>query len=275
MTTVLSSRARREEIVRLASAAGLTEVGDLADRFGVSASTIRRDLAQLEEAGQLTRTYGGAVAPQGVAEPSLRQRIGEAFEEKHAIARWAVGQVAADEAVVLDAGSTVAALAHELRHHAGLSVTTTSLTVMDELKNADEVVLHCLGGTLRMVSQALVGPITEAALERMTFDRAFLGADSVDCERGICEADLAQARLKELMADRARHVYVLAHAVKLGRRPFHAWARLRPGWTLVTTGSGAAVEPFLRRGVRVVAVDSEGHGTELTPTTPDPAPPTP
>ena len=62
----------------------------------------------------------------------------------------------------------------------------------------------------------------------MTFDRAFLGADGVTADRGICEADLQQTRLKELMVRRADNVYVLAHAAKLGRAPFHAWAQL-PG----------------------------------------------
>lgn len=258
-----SARHRREEIVRLAASAGLAEVADLADRFAVSASTIRRDLAQLETAGRLARTYGGAMAGPQVhaAEPSLRQRIGEAFEEKHALARWCADQVQMGENVMLDAGSTVAALAHELRGRPGLVVTTTSLGVLDELRSAEDVEIRCLGGTLRPVSQAFVGPVTEAALDRMTFDRVFLGADSVDAERGICEADLQQARLKELMAERARQVYVLAHAVKLGRRPFHAWARLRQGWTLVTSspapGRSGALDAFRNNGVDVVVVDPE------------------
>ncbi|GAB6903425.1 DeoR/GlpR family DNA-binding transcription regulator [Kineosporia succinea] len=251
---VLSSRRRREEIVRLAETRGLTEVSGMADRFQVSASTIRRDLAQLEASGRLARTYGGAMAAQSHAEPSLQQRIGEAFADKLAIATWAAEQIQPGESVALDAGSTVAALAHRLRERTGVTVTTASLTVIGELTGAQGVTLHCLGGTLRPLSQAMVGPITEIALTRMSFDRVFLGADSVDAERGICEADLHQTQLKELMAQRSEHVYVLAHAAKLGRRPFHAWTRLSPGWTLVTTGRGDLVEPFLERGVRVISV---------------------
>ncbi|MDP9998280.1 hypothetical protein [Pseudarthrobacter sulfonivorans] len=36
----------------------------------------------------------------------------------------------------------------------------------------------------------------------MSFDHVFLGADAVTAEDGICEADHAQTRLKELMAAR-------------------------------------------------------------------------
>ncbi len=254
----MPSDTRRAAIVDLARADGGADVDALATRFGVSASTIRRDLAQLEERRQLARTYGGAMAHHARTESSLRDRIGEAFEEKQAIARWAASQVEPGESILLDAGSTVAALAHELRNRSDLSVTTTSLTALNELASAEQLTVHCLGGTLRAVSQGLIGPIAEIALERLSFDRVFLGADSVDAERGICEANLQQTRLKELMARRAERVYVLAHGAKLGRRPFHAWAQLPSSWTLVTTAGEADVAPFVRLGITVVNLARAG-----------------
>jgi DeoR/GlpR family transcriptional regulator of sugar metabolism len=65
-------------------------------------------------------------------------------------------------------------------------------------------------------------------------DRAFLGADAVNAESGICEAEQEQTRLEELMRQRAHTMYVLAHAENLGSRPFHAWAPIPAGATLVT-----------------------------------------
>ncbi|MET8868340.1 DeoR/GlpR family DNA-binding transcription regulator [Nonomuraea sp. NPDC004580] len=244
---------RREEIVRLATETGLASVGELAARFGVTQSTIRRDLAHLKAAGLLARTYGGAMAVVTHPEASLRQRIGEAFEAKRAIASWAAAQVRPGETILLDSGSTTGALAHELRDAADLTVATTGLTALQELVGTG-VHVECLGGTLRHVSQGFVGPLAEAALSRMTFDRAFLGADGVTAEDGICEAGLQQTRLKELMMARSGHVYVLVHAAKLGRRPFHAWARMPDHWTLVTDTSATddLLEPFTARGVETV-----------------------
>ena len=72
MPPVLGSRRRRAEIVRLAEAGGLATVAEMAEHFAVTASTIRRDLAQLESAGRLTRTYGGAVVPPHHGESSLQ-----------------------------------------------------------------------------------------------------------------------------------------------------------------------------------------------------------
>ncbi|MET8977979.1 DeoR/GlpR family DNA-binding transcription regulator [Streptomyces sp. NPDC004539] len=251
------SQTRRDRILHLATTTGLASVEELSQHFGVTASTIRRDLARLTADGRLARTYGGAMALTAHPEASLRQRTGEAFEAKRAIARRAAAEIGAGETVLLDAGSTVGALAHELRSAKELTVATTGLTALQELSDVASVHVECLGGTLRPLSQGFVGPLTEAALERMTFDRVFLGTDGISPEHGICEADLRQTRLKELMARRAERVYVLAHAGKLGRRPFHAWASLPAGWTLITDtdADAAIVDELRRREVDVVLVE--------------------
>lgn len=257
---------RREEIVDLATTTGLANVEELSDRFGVTASTIRRDLATLDAQGRLARTYGGAISiTTSPPEASLRQRIGEAFEEKRAIARWVARQVQPGESLLLDGGSTVGAVAHELRSRSDLHVTTVGLTVLEELADADGVLVDCLGGRMRHMSQSFLGPLTEAALERMTFDRVFLGADSVTADCGICEADLEQTRLKELMARRSEMAYVLAHGAKLGKRPFHAWARLELPWILVTDSSAAPEQtaPFYSAGITVVVVGPDGHARDV------------
>jgi DeoR/GlpR family transcriptional regulator of sugar metabolism len=260
---VMSSRRRQEEIVRLATTTGLTSVDELSARFSVSPSTIRRDLAKLQSQGRLARIFGGAMPVGPEAEDSLRKRVQQAFDAKRGIARWAARQIGSGETVLLDSGSTVAALAHELRPARDLTVATTSLSVLQELSRAGSVHVECLGGTLRHLSEGFVGPLAEAALERMTFDRAFLGADGITAEDGICEADLQQTRLKELMARRADQTYVLAHAAKLGRRLFYAWAPLPKGWTLVTdvSADAAALAPFLAHGTNVIVVDAHGVAT--------------
>ncbi|HUR02923.1 MAG TPA: DeoR/GlpR family DNA-binding transcription regulator [Nonomuraea sp.] len=258
---------RRAEIVRMATTSGLASVEELSSTFDVTSSTIRRDLARLTAQGLLARTYGGAMAVVAHPEDSLRQRFGDAFEAKRGIARWAAQQTGAGESVLLDAGSTVAALAHELRSSTQLLIATTSLTVLKELDDVEGLHVECLGGRLRHLSQGFVGPITETSLERMSFDRVFLGADGVTADRGICEADLQQTRLKELMARSAEKTYVLAHAAKLGRRPFHAWVQLPRPWTLVTDASAPedALAPFSAEGVEVVVVDAEGQISKPKP----------
>lgn len=95
---------------------------------------------------------------------------------------------------------------------------------MQELADSEGIEVDCLGGRLRSVSQSFVGPLAEAALERMSFDRVFLGADGVTAEDGICEASHEQTRLKELMARRGNAAYVLART-----RPSSAFVPSTPG----------------------------------------------
>jgi len=249
-----SARERRRDIVDLARTSGLAAVEDLARRFGVTPSTIRRDLARLTETGDIARTYGGAMALGGSGgEPTFRQRDQEAGVAKAAIARVARDAVRDGEHLLLDAGSTVAALARELRADASVSVATTSLAVVQHLAEADRVHVECLGGTLRPASLGFVGPLAEAALDRMTFDHVFLGADGVLASGHVVEADLVQTRLKELMCRQSARVWVLADGSKLGRATYHARAALPEGWTLVTDASAPAdeLERFRAAGVDV------------------------
>lgn len=259
-----TSRERRAEIVRLATVSGLANVEELSAVLGVTSSTIRRDLAVLTAQGKLARTYGGAMALVAHPEASLRQRSGQAFDAKRAIGRWAAAQVRPGETVLLDAGSTTGAMANALASARDIVVATVGLNALDELADAAGIEVLSLGGRLRPLSQGFVGPLTEASLERMTFDRAFMGTDGVTADRGICEADLTQTRQKELMMRRAAHVYVLAHAAKLGQRPFHAWAVMPDRWTLVTDSGAdrAEIGRFRDHGVEVVVVDSAATSFE-------------
>lgn len=107
-------------------------------------------------------------------EASLRQRIGEAFGQKHAIARWAASGIVPGESILLDVGSTEGALVHELRGFDRLSVTTPGIKTMQELADSEGIEVNCLGSRLHSVSQSFVGPLAEAALEWMSFDLVFL-----------------------------------------------------------------------------------------------------
>ncbi|WP_129787663.1 DeoR/GlpR family DNA-binding transcription regulator [Promicromonospora panici] len=249
---------RREEIVRMARTNGLASVEQLAEVFGVTQSTIRRDLSTLDKSNQLARTYGGVIAVRSAHyEASLQERAAESHGAKDAIGRWAAGQVEPGQTVLLDAGTTTARVAAHLHGMAPLTVVTSGLTPFFELADDSGMERILLGGEYREVSQSFVGPLTEAALDRWSFDRAFLGADAVTAERGICEASPAQTRLKELMARASDRVYVLAHSAKLGATPFNAWVHLPGKWTLVTDSGATAQQlaPFDRRGIATVVAD--------------------
>lgn len=258
----MGAQDRRDSIERLLQAEGEISVEELAKRLKTTASTIRRDLSRLTDSGKVTRTYGGAViSATRSQEPPLHHRAGMYRPEKNAIGRWAAGQIRDGETVILDAGTTTSRAAHFLADRGGLTVITNGFTSMIELADADDIDVVVLGGSLRHISQGLVGPLTEMTLMRLSADRVFLGADGLLADRGICEASVVQTRVKELMAARARTIYVLADHSKIGHAPFDAWAPLERPWILVTDDGAtpAQLAPFRELDhVEVVVVPASG-----------------
>jgi DeoR family fructose operon transcriptional repressor len=206
---------------------GAGHIQELADRFRVSPSTIRRDLGMLARDGHVVRTYGGAV------ERSVREKTGLYAAEKDEVARAAAELVRDGEVVVLDAGTTTGRLATHLAHRE-LTVVTNGLTAIIALAESTTVELIVLGGRLRHPNEAIVGASVVEQLRHIGADRVFLGADGVSEERGLCSPSLEQAHLKYAMLHCARNAYVLVDHSKLGQEPFHYWTPLDRSHTVLT-----------------------------------------
>jgi DeoR family fructose operon transcriptional repressor len=245
----------KERHARLLEAlnAGEIDVDDLARRFDVSASTVRRDLQHLSKNNAVRRTYGGAILSAHVTETTLEQRLAVRGEEKQAIARAALSLIEDGDTLILDAGSTVAAFGRLLRERR-LRIITNNLALLPFLAKAPEIELVVLGGALRTTSMSTMGPLATEALRRMTADHAIMSADGVVRGRGLCEADLDQVALKSLMMQQAQELIVLADATKLGRAEQAAWAPLPPRWTLVTDSGASEAQraDFGNDGARVI-----------------------
>jgi DeoR/GlpR family transcriptional regulator of sugar metabolism len=236
-----STRQRHEELLRLLRA-GMTQVEELAAALSVSPSTVRRDLGRLTEDRKVARTYGGAVVPEAFHERPVGESALVRRRAKAAIAGAALDLVPETGAIFVDAGTTCVALARRLVEAAGGHglMVTRGLETAAVLAESPEIDVVMLGGRVRPLSHGLVGPLTDLALERMSFAAAFLGADAVDPHRGVGEPTLEETAVKERVAARARRVVVLADATKLRVDDAPAWARLPDGWTLVTDGDAPA-----------------------------------
>jgi len=249
------SRKRRAAILA-DCATGSVDVDRLAARFGVTASTIRRDLQVLSAQRAITRTYGGAVltpGPVSDAEESLQARRGLAREAKASIAATALSLLREGERLILDGGSTVEAFGRVLRGRRH-PVITNNLPLLPVLAAEPDIEVLVLGGSLRAISLATTGPLAEQGLRQIAADRCFLSADGVVAGRGLCEATLEQVALKSLMMAQAAEIFVLADASKLGRTSQPFWAPLDRPWTLITDAAASAEQckPFEERGVSVL-----------------------
>jgi DeoR/GlpR family transcriptional regulator of sugar metabolism len=248
----MRSKERRNQLLA-ALDAGEIDVDDLARRFDVSASTVRRDLQRLSKDNAVRRTYGGAILTGHPAETTLDQRLAVNGAQKRAIATAAVNLIEDGETLILDAGSTVTAFGKLLLQRR-LRIITNNLALLPFLARAPGIELFVLGGALRETSMSTGGPLASEALRRMSADRAIMSADGVVMGRGLCEADLDQVALKSLMMEQSRETIVLADASKLGRAHQVAWAPLPSCWTLVTDAEASGEQQRLlgQAGARVI-----------------------
>ena len=248
-----ATRVRHDALVVLLRE-GVDSVETLAERVGVSASTVRRDLSTLQREGRIARTYGGAMVREGFHERSFSESSLIDRQAKAAIAATAADMVPDGATVFLDAGTTCLALARLLADRGSLTVATRGLEAAALLTRAPGVDVVLVGGKVQPLSHGVVGPLAAMVLDRLSFDVAFLGADAVDPDKGLGEPTTEETYVKEKAAGRSTEVVLLADASKLGPAQVSAWIPLEPAWTLVTDPSAAAetVAAFERRGVRVL-----------------------
>ena len=235
---------RQQEIAALVADRGRLAVTAVAERFGVTTETVRRDLAVLERAGMLRRVHGGAV-PAGVlsvAEPGLGERGGARTEQKRKIAAAALDLVpAANASLVLDGGTTTAALADVLPGGRQLLVATNAVPIAARLSAVPGIELHVLGGRVRGVTQTAVGESTVRALADLRVDVVFLGANGISTGHGFSTPDEREAAVKRAMVRAGQRVVVLADSSKLGREHLVRFAPVEDVDVLVTD-SGADAE---------------------------------
>ena len=117
---------RRQEILR-AVRGGTAHVSDLAESFGVSEMTVRRDLGALARDGKLERVHGGAVDS---AEPGFSQIEVERFDIKDRLGAAAAAMVDDGQTVMIDIGTSTLQMARHL-HGRRVTVVTTNLAVVD------------------------------------------------------------------------------------------------------------------------------------------------
>jgi DeoR/GlpR family transcriptional regulator of sugar metabolism len=244
---------------RKAIAAAVTDgvrTEDLAERFGVSGETIRRDLIRLERDGLLSRVYGGAA-------PADRPRASEAafgsrksmnLAAKRAIAQVAASVIQPGQILMLDIGTTALEVARALPVDWAGSVVTNSLLVAAELADRDGIEVTTLGGRIRPGDLAASGPQTLAALAELYADVAFLGSGGLDPRAGLTDYYSDEVQVRRLMISHASRTYVLADSTKFDVIAARVVCPLRDLDSLITESapSGALAEALAEADVQVL-----------------------
>jgi DeoR family transcriptional regulator, fructose operon transcriptional repressor len=211
---------RKQQILAVLHRTHAVRVEDLGRALRASSASIRRDLADLERAGLLKRTHGGAVSSHVAAlERSVLEKEDQHRPEKAAIAALAARGIEDGETIFLDAGSTTRQIACELRHRRGITVVTNALNIAWELASS-ELSIVLTGGQLRRGILSQVGPLAEQTIAALHVDKLFLAANAVHLEQGVTTPSLTEAQTKRAMVARATQVVLVADHSKFGHVSF-------------------------------------------------------
>jgi DeoR family transcriptional regulator, fructose operon transcriptional repressor len=219
-----------------------------------SDSSIRRDLISMEAGGVIKRVYGGAMAIQASNTHLLdfdwqSSRMGE---EKNRIAQLAAGLIENGQTVILDGGSTVAALARELVGRS-LHVMTNSLAIADVFADARQIELTLTGGFLYPRLRAMVGPLCEHMLSAVRADVLVMGIGGVT-EAGFSNNNTLVVGPEQKMIEVSSRVIVVTDHSKFGRSAMIPVAPLEMADVVVSdTGLGSEYRSMLeKRDVQVL-----------------------
>ena len=217
----LFAEERKRKILDLLREKSKLLVPDLCEAFGVSPATIRNDLRELENAGLLKRTHGGAINISKTSfELNSYQKKVTNLDQKKAIARLAINLIDDGDTIALDTGTTSLELAKLLSSKKNITVVLNDIEIASYLENEADIDVILIGGSLRKGFHCTVGPIAIKSLNGLYVDKAFIGTNGISVKGGITTPNVSQAEVKKKMINIASEIIIICDSSKIGRNSF-------------------------------------------------------
>ncbi|MPQ69865.1 MULTISPECIES: DeoR/GlpR family DNA-binding transcription regulator [unclassified Pseudomonas] len=248
---------RRQKILLLLERDGKVMASELGQHFAVSEDTIRRDLAELSQAGLLQRVHGGALPRPKDTGKDYFTRVAEPNEVKTQLAKMAARRVESGQIVLFDSGSTTLQIAQSLP--SGLSITAVTCSPMIAMTLAEHpgITVILAGGKLNPATMASGGHEAVRLIRGVKADLLFTGVCAIHPEMGITSLHYDEVAVKQAMLDSASHVVAVTTADKLGAvEPFVVapCTRLQTMLTEHFVPSGD-IQAYRRLGIEVVQLE--------------------
>nr|WP_319249791.1 DeoR/GlpR family DNA-binding transcription regulator [uncultured Celeribacter sp.] len=208
---------RQPEIIDIARREGKVTVDGLAEHFGVTLQTIRRDLTELAESGKLERVHGGAILPSSTTNIGYEDRRILNPDSKRAIAQACAARLPDNCSIFLNIGTTTEAVATELLQHENIMVVTNNMNVANILAANPDCQVVVTGGTLRRSDGGLIGTLTTDTIRQFKFDYAVIGCSALDEDGDFLDFDIQEVGVSRAIISQARKVILAADHTKFQR----------------------------------------------------------
>ncbi len=205
---------------------------DLSVQLNVSEDTIRRDLNELAENGQVLKVYGGALS-KSFQFPFQEGNV-YAKESKKEIAKKAISLIQNGMTVLVGGGTTMIELARLIPNDVQCTFFTISPLVALELAEKDNIDVILVGGKLSRNTNIVTGAQVINELSEIRVDLCLLGTNSLSVDEGITDSDWEVVQIKRAMIKASQKVVILSIAEKLNSNQKMRVAPLRDVSYLVT-----------------------------------------
>ncbi|WP_395680876.1 DeoR/GlpR family DNA-binding transcription regulator [Inquilinus sp.] len=222
----MKPKLRQDRIVDMLRQRERVSVEALADLLSASRETIRRDLNELADRGEIRKFHGGATLPEPAGEGDFSSRLSEAPAEKRAIARAAAALFGPGDSLLVDAGTTTLAFAEELSQRSGLTVVTNCLRIAQIIgQGRGGNRIFVIGGEYRPEVGESVGALAVAQIGNFNATHAVLTIGGI-VAAGAYDFQIEEAEIARAMVAQAQHVTLIADGSKLNRTALFQVCRL-------------------------------------------------
>jgi len=247
---------RKNEIIELLRQTGRVSVDELAEQFGVSAQTIRKDLNELNDKQHLRRVHGGAVMTTDTENFGYGARRAIAAAEKAGIGAAVARLIPDGSSLFVNIGTTTEACAKALTRHKTIMAITNSLNVATQLRDCPQIEVIISGGIMRHSDGGIVGEAAVDFIRQFRVDYAIISTSSIDEDGLLMDFDFREIRVTQVIIENARHVILAADASKFERKAPIRIGHISQVHTFVT---GCCSEPIrqlcLESGVHLIETD--------------------
>lgn len=209
---------RARKILTAIKKQGTVTFRELAEEAGISESTVRRDISELDKQGKLRKVRGGAAGMfdfMVTNEFDIATKSNINVTQKKSIAQYAATLINGDDMVYIDAGTTTLMMIPYIQAPGAVFVTNGA----EQAKSlsAAGYTVYLTGGKYKRSTDAMVGHGAVQAIEKYNFTKCFMGTNGIDIERGLTTPDIEEALIKEAAVEHSYLTYVLADASKFGK----------------------------------------------------------
>jgi DeoR family transcriptional regulator, glycerol-3-phosphate regulon repressor len=208
---------RQMQIVEMAKERGRVLVDDLAEQFGVTPQTIRKDLNELCDKRLLTRMHGGALFPSGIENLEYEARKSIAADAKEAIGRAAAALIPDRASLFINIGTTTEAVSRALLDHSGLLVITNNINVANRMRVYPSIEVIIAGGVVRGSDGGIVGEAAVDFIEQFKVDFAVIGTSAIDADGSLLDFDFREVKVAQAILANAHHAILVADSTKFER----------------------------------------------------------